>query len=211
LAEYLDLADYLLIAEAVLGVPAETIARWPGIGGHLETSLLCYPASNDPACVLSPPDLTAGAVRAGVLHAAVVAHGKTSSADVSVADFGVNADGQTVRAKVLAANARATCNDGAVSVTAGAQVLDLFANGVKVPVTGGVGQTVMLPGGGLVILNQQTPSTRPDGDRGIKGSRRALQPAEGSRLLPDRERRTPRRRIPAGREHPDARQVLSRS
>jgi death-on-curing protein len=29
---YLDLADYLLIAEAVLGVPAETIARWPGIG-----------------------------------------------------------------------------------------------------------------------------------------------------------------------------------
>lgn len=32
MAAYLDLADYLLIAEAVLGVPAETIARWPGIG-----------------------------------------------------------------------------------------------------------------------------------------------------------------------------------
>jgi death-on-curing protein len=32
LASYLDLADYLLIAEAVLCVPAETIARWPGIG-----------------------------------------------------------------------------------------------------------------------------------------------------------------------------------
>jgi death-on-curing protein len=32
LTEYLDLADYLLIAEAVLAVPAETIARWPGIG-----------------------------------------------------------------------------------------------------------------------------------------------------------------------------------
>jgi death-on-curing protein len=31
-AEYLDLADYLLIAEAVLGVDAEAIARWPGIG-----------------------------------------------------------------------------------------------------------------------------------------------------------------------------------
>ena len=31
-AAYLDLADYLLIAEAVLGVPAETIARWPGMG-----------------------------------------------------------------------------------------------------------------------------------------------------------------------------------
>ncbi len=32
MAEYLDLADYLLIAEAVLGVPAESIARRPGIG-----------------------------------------------------------------------------------------------------------------------------------------------------------------------------------
>jgi death-on-curing protein len=42
LAEYLDLADYLLIAEAVLGVPAETIARWPGIG--LAESALHAPA-----------------------------------------------------------------------------------------------------------------------------------------------------------------------
>lgn len=32
MAAYLDLADYLLIAESVLGVPAETIAGWPGIG-----------------------------------------------------------------------------------------------------------------------------------------------------------------------------------
>ncbi len=32
MAEYLDLADYVLIAEIVLGAPAETIARWPGIG-----------------------------------------------------------------------------------------------------------------------------------------------------------------------------------
>jgi death-on-curing protein len=42
LAKYLDLAEYLLIAEAVLGVPAETIARWPGIG--LAESALHAPA-----------------------------------------------------------------------------------------------------------------------------------------------------------------------
>ena len=35
---YLDLADYLLIAEEVLGVPAETIAGWPG-GGLAESAL----------------------------------------------------------------------------------------------------------------------------------------------------------------------------
>lgn len=42
MAAYLDLADYLLIAEAVLGVPAETIARWPGIS--LAESALQAPA-----------------------------------------------------------------------------------------------------------------------------------------------------------------------
>jgi death-on-curing protein len=42
LAEYLDLADYLLIAEEVLGVPAETIADWPGVG--LAESALSAPA-----------------------------------------------------------------------------------------------------------------------------------------------------------------------
>ncbi len=43
MAVYLDLADYLLIAEAVLGVPAETIARWPGVG--LAESALHAPAA----------------------------------------------------------------------------------------------------------------------------------------------------------------------
>ena len=43
MAEYLDLADYLLIAEAVLGVAAEEIARWPGIG--LAESALHAPAA----------------------------------------------------------------------------------------------------------------------------------------------------------------------
>ena len=43
MAEYLDLADYVLIAEAVLGVPAEVIARWPGMG--LAESALHAPAA----------------------------------------------------------------------------------------------------------------------------------------------------------------------
>jgi death-on-curing protein len=42
LAEYLDLADYLLIAEEVLGVPAEAIAGWPGVG--LAESALSAPS-----------------------------------------------------------------------------------------------------------------------------------------------------------------------
>ena len=42
MTEYLDLADYLLIAEEVLGVPAERIAGWPGMG--LAESALSAPA-----------------------------------------------------------------------------------------------------------------------------------------------------------------------
>lgn len=43
MTEYLDLADYLLIAEAELGVPAEAVAQWPGMG--LADSALHAPAA----------------------------------------------------------------------------------------------------------------------------------------------------------------------
>lgn len=52
MAEYLDLADYLLIAEAVVGVPAESIARWPGIG--LAESALHAPAAGFEGVELYP-------------------------------------------------------------------------------------------------------------------------------------------------------------
>ena len=52
MTEYLDLADYLLIAEAVLGVPAEEIARWPEIAladSALHAPVLCaHLARNHP-------------------------------------------------------------------------------------------------------------------------------------------------------------------
>jgi hypothetical protein len=52
LAEHLDLADYLLIAE--VGVPAEQIVRWPGIGLGLRPPLdkpveLVLPTHGEPA------------------------------------------------------------------------------------------------------------------------------------------------------------------
>jgi death-on-curing protein len=58
--EYLDLADYLLIAEAVLGVPAAEIARWPGIG--LADSALHAPAAAFAAVELYPDVIDKAAV-----------------------------------------------------------------------------------------------------------------------------------------------------
>jgi len=60
LAEYLDLADYLLIAEAVVGVPAESIARWPGIG--LAESALHAPAAGFEGVELYPDVIDKAAV-----------------------------------------------------------------------------------------------------------------------------------------------------
>ncbi len=60
MTQYLDLADYLLIAEAVLGVPAEEIARWPGIG--LADSALHAPAAGFGGVELYPDVLDKAAV-----------------------------------------------------------------------------------------------------------------------------------------------------
>jgi len=60
LTEYLDLADYLLIAEAVLGMPADEIARWPGIG--LADSALHAPAAGFGGVELYPDVLDKAAV-----------------------------------------------------------------------------------------------------------------------------------------------------
>jgi death on curing protein len=59
-AEYLDLADYLLIAEAVLGVSAEEIARWPGVG--LAESALHAPAAGFAGVELYPDVVDKAAV-----------------------------------------------------------------------------------------------------------------------------------------------------
>ena len=60
MTEYLDLADYLLIAEAVIGVPAEEIARRPGIG--LADSALHAPAAGFGGVELYPDVIDKAAV-----------------------------------------------------------------------------------------------------------------------------------------------------
>lgn len=60
MTKYLDLADYLLIAEAVVGVPAEHIARWSGIG--LAESALHAPAAGFEGVELYPDVIDKAAV-----------------------------------------------------------------------------------------------------------------------------------------------------
>jgi death on curing protein len=59
-SEYLGLADYLLIAEAVVGVPAEEIAHWPRI--PLAESALHAPAAGFGAVEVYPDVIDKAAV-----------------------------------------------------------------------------------------------------------------------------------------------------
>ena len=58
--KYLDVVDYLLIAEAVLGVPAQEIACWPGVG--LADSALHAPAAAFASVELYPDVIDKAAV-----------------------------------------------------------------------------------------------------------------------------------------------------
>jgi hypothetical protein len=141
----------------VLGVPITLVDTGPlaAEGGALDEKLLCYPGAG---CAIDVPDLTNGALGVEVLHASTVAHGNKSRADATVAEVGVAAAGQTVNATFIRASAEASCTSGLASVRGSAELVNLVVNNAPVLVTGEVSQRVDLPGGGLVLINEQVAS-----------------------------------------------------
>src|SRR5438132_6387077 len=122
----------------------------PQSGGALETSLLD----------VSVPDL----LTAEVAHASTVGQGDRSRSEASIAALAVTVGGNTVGARFLMANATAVCGPGGASASGNSELAELVINGQQVVVTGAPNQTVMLPlpGGGQVIINEQT--TKGPGD-----------------------------------------------
>jgi hypothetical protein len=150
-------------------------------GGANDASLACYPDGN--GCVITSPvgDPTNGAVRARVLHAAVVAGGNKSRAEASVANLGLNVAGVNVSADFLTADATAKCTNGNASVSGSAEVARV--NNQPVLVIGGQtivvsetpnydvvantpGLAALLPAGTQIIINKQ--STGPNGSGGLQ-------------------------------------------
>ena len=119
-------------------------------GGALEASLLKYP-------VAGLSDVAGGALTAEVLHATTLAQGHRSHAQATVSSFSlVNLAGTSINAEFLKAEAEASCASGKASVSGSSEIVDLVINGTPIVVTGEVNQTVALPGGGSVIINEQT-------------------------------------------------------
>lgn len=136
----------------VLGFPVGPLADTgdvnPG-GDSLHETVLTYPIPG----VIDPLN---GALSAEVLHAAVVAHGNKSSAEASVASFTLSAGGQSISADFLMARATATCNGSSASIAGSSEVVGLQVTGLDpITVTGETNQTILLPLGGRIVINEQ--------------------------------------------------------
>jgi len=129
-------------------------------GDERDATVLEYPNSE-------LPDPTGGALTAQVLHAAVVAHGNSSSAEASVANLTLSAAGQSIAASFLMARASATCNGSAATVKGSSEIADLIVNGQSITVTGDANQTISLPLGiGHVVINEQVTGSSASANEG---------------------------------------------
>ena len=81
-----------------------------------------------------------------------------SRAAASVAELSLNVAGQSINAALLQAHADAQCADGTAFVSGHATIANLFVNGQEISVSGDINQRVPLPGGGVVVINEQVAS-----------------------------------------------------
>jgi len=101
-----------------------------------------------------------GVVTAEVMHARAVGEGYGSSSEASVANLNLTVAGNTISAAFLLARASATCGALGATVSGRSQIAGLAANGQNIVVSGSPNQTVSLPGGVTIIINEQTSSVQ---------------------------------------------------
>jgi hypothetical protein len=118
----------------------------PSSGGSQEASLLSASAP--------------GLLSVEVLHASTIGQGDRSRSEASVASLNLTAAGNAVSSTFLMTRATAMCGSGGASASGDSEIADVVVNGQPIVVTGQPNQSVNLPGGGSVILNEQT-SGRP--------------------------------------------------
>jgi hypothetical protein len=97
-----------------------------------------------------------GLLAAEVGHASTIGQGDRSRSEASVASLTLSAGGNTISSDFLMANAMAVCASGAAAVSGSSDIATLTINGQTIVVSGTPNQTIGLPLGGAVIINQQT-------------------------------------------------------
>jgi len=134
-----------VVQATVLGLAPIVLAdtgALPSSGGAQEASLLSAKVP--------------GLLTANVLHATTVGQGNQTRSEASVADVDLTAGDNRVTADFLMARATAKCGPGGASFSGSSDVAVLTINEQRIAVTGEPNQTVALPGGGKVVINEQT-------------------------------------------------------
>jgi hypothetical protein len=158
-----------VLSGTVAGVPlnvAGTGPLDPG-GGARNNSLVCYP--DGPNCQVGITDLTNGAIAIQLLNASTVGRGNHSRANASVAELAITVNGAPIEVAFLQSAAQAACAAGVAAVQGGSEVADLFIAGVPTEVSGLPNQTIALPGGVTIIINEQTGPGGPPVQNGNRG------------------------------------------
>jgi hypothetical protein len=101
-----------------------------------------------------------GLVAANVMHAATIADADSSQSEASVANLNLTVAGNIIGADFLVPRANAYCGSGSVEVSGSTEIDGLVVNGQTIDVTGSPNQTFSLPGGVMLILNEQTSSVQ---------------------------------------------------
>ena len=101
-----------------------------------------------------------GLVAVNVMHATAIAEKDHSQSEASVGNLNLAVAGNIIGADFLVPRASAYCGRGGVEVSGSTEIEGLVVNGQTIPVTGSPNQIVSLPGGVMIILNEQTSSVQ---------------------------------------------------
>ena len=113
----------------------------PSSGGAQEASLLSA----------SVPNL----LSVDVLHATTVGQGDRSRSEASVADLSLTVGGNAISADFVMSSAMAVCTSSGPATSGSSELVNLVINGQTIAVSGAPNQTISLPAGGQLVINEQ--------------------------------------------------------
>jgi hypothetical protein len=99
-----------------------------------------------------------GLLSAEVLHGTAVGEGDRSRAEASVAQLTLTVAGNTVAAGFLMTRAEAQCTAAGPVTSGSSELAELVINGQAIAVSGEPNQTITLPNGITVVINEQKTS-----------------------------------------------------
>jgi|SRR5687768_13807489 len=98
-----------------------------------------------------------GTLTSGAVNAATTGQNNSLYSEASVSTINITTGGNTISADYLKATASAACG---VSPSGSSQITNLVVNGQTITVTGVANQTIYLPNGGLLIINERSTTKK---------------------------------------------------